>query len=210
MTDEEFYGRTLCTLRTAEQYLKEIIAKYPVETDTKSAISPVVNCQSRIKSAESMIKKLESRGLKADLNSALTGVYDAVGVRLICGFVDDVYKIAAWIEEQEELEIIQRKDYFAWPKPNGYRSYHLCLRICVGSAAGTLAEIQIRTMAVDFWATLEHRLKYKKKIPCEELIRKELKRCADEIAATDISMQTIRDMLENGFCEKNEEDTQSS
>lgn len=199
MTDEAFYGRALDTLRTAEQYLKDMIAGYPAEPDSKLAFSPVVNCRSRIKSAESMMKKLKNRGFQSDLDSALTDVYDAVGVRIICGFADDVYKIAAWLEEQEGLEIMERKDYFARPKPNGYRSYHICLRICAGSAAGTLAEIQIRTMAIDFWATLEHKLKYKKEIPCEELIRKELKRCADEIAATDMSMQTIRDMLENGF-----------
>jgi len=208
MTDEEFYGQALCTLRTAEQYLLEVIAKYSVESGIHQSASPVMKCQSRIKSAESMIKKLKGRGFKADLHSALNSVYDAVGIRIICGFVDDVYKIAAWIKGHKELEIIECKDYFAWPKPSGYRSYHLCLRICAGNAAGILAEIQIRTMAIDFWATLEHQLKYKKKIPCEELIRKELKRCADEIAATDISMQTIRDMLENGLFEKKEEDTE--
>lgn len=201
MTDEEFYDRSLNTLRMAEQYLLEMIAGYLEETalDRTGFMQPVMNCQSRIKSAESMIRKLESRGLKADLHAALTEVYDAVGIRIICGFADDVYRVAAWLEGREELEIMQRKDYIAWPKPNGYRSYHLCLRIGAGNAKGTLAEIQIRTMAIDFWATLEHQLKYKKNIPCEELIRKELKRCADEIAATDISMQTIRDMLESGF-----------
>lgn len=201
MTDEEFYEQSLNTLRTAEQYLLEIIAGYREETalDGTGFMQSVMNCQSRIKSAESMIRKLESRGLKADLHTALTEVYDAVGIRIICGFADDVYRVAAWLEKREELEIIQRKDYIAWPKPNGYRSYHICLRIGAGNAKGTLAEIQIRTMAIDFWATLEHQLKYKKNIPCEELIRKELKRCADEIAATDISMQTIRDMLESGF-----------
>lgn len=204
MTDEEFYGQALPVLKMAEQYLLEIITQYP---NRQTAIRPVISCQSRIKSAESMIKKLENRGFEAILPSALSKVYDAVGIRIVCGFVDDVYKIAKWLEGKKELEIVQSKDYIAWPKPNGYRSYHLCLRICGGSAAGTLAVIQIRTMALDFWATLEHQLKYKHKIPCEELIRAELKRCADEIAATDISMQTIRDMLENGFCEEIKEDS---
>lgn len=207
MTDEEFYGQALPALKTAEQYLLEMIAEYP---GRQASIRPVISCQSRIKTAESMLKKLENRGFKADRRSALTDVFDAVGIRIICGFVDDVYKVAKWLEGKKELEIVQSKDYIACPKPNGYRSYHLCLRICEGSAAGTLAEIQIRTMAIDFWATLEHQLKYKQKISCEELIRKELKRCADEIAATDMSMQTIRDMLENGLCEENEKNTESS
>lgn len=201
MRDEEFYGQSLCTLRAAEQYLLEMVAEYQSEAASGKTepVHPVMNCRSRIKTADSMIKKLENRGFNTDLHAALTDVYDAVGIRIVCGFVDDVYKIAAWLEKQETLKIIHRKDYFAWPKPNGYRSYHLCLQIRAGDTKGTMAEIQIRTMAIDFWATLEHQLKYKRKIPCEELIRKELKRCADEIAATDISMQTIRDMLENDF-----------
>ena len=207
MTDEEFYGKALVDLKMAESYLLELIAGYP---DRQAAIRPVVSCQSRIKSAESMIKKLGNRGFEKNLASALSNVYDAVGIRIVCGFVDDVYKIARWLEAKEALEIIRSKDYIARPKPNGYRSYHICLRIREGNAAGTLAEIQIRTMALDFWATLEHQLKYKQKIPCEELIRAELKRCADEIAATDISMQTIRDMLENEFYRKNEKDTEGS
>lgn len=210
MTDKEFYGQTLYTLKAAERYLLGLVAEYPVPSALQPSASPVMRCQSRIKTAESMIKKLENRGFKADLHCALTCVYDAVGIRIICGFMDDVYKIAAWLEGREELEIIQRKDYIAWPKPNGYRSYHLCLRIRRGNAAGTLAEIQIRTMAIDFWATLEHQLKYKQKIPCEELIRKELKRCADEIAATDLSMQTIRDMLDGGFAEENGSGTENT
>lgn len=203
MKDEEFYGQSLSRLKTAEQYILEIIEEYQEMTGSEISLpgDSVMNCRSRIKSAESMIKKLESRGFTANLHSALTEVYDAVGIRIVCGFVDDVYNVAAWLEKRTEFKILQRKDYIAWPKQNGYRSYHLCLRICAGSAQGTLAEIQIRTMAIDFWATLEHQLKYKQKIPCEELIRKELKRCADEIAATDISMQTIRDMLESGFGE---------
>lgn len=207
MTDEEFYGQALAVLKTAQRYLLDMIAEYPIR---QTAIRPVISCQSRIKSAESMIKKLQNRGFETNLASALSRVYDAVGIRIVCGFVDDVYQIARWLEGKAELKIIQSKDYIARPKPNGYRSYHLCLQIRHGCAAGTLAEIQIRTMALDFWATLEHQMKYKQKIPCEELIRAELKRCADEIAATDISMQTIRDMLEDGFCEQNEENTECS
>lgn len=210
MTEEEFYGEALDTLRAAEEYLLQMIEGCSSAADTGQLRNAVTSCQSRIKSPESMVKKLEGRGIKAGRESALTCVYDAVGIRIICGFMDDVYKVASWIEKQEELEIIERKDYIAWPKPNGYRSYHLCLRLRSGVAAGTLAEIQIRTMAIDFWATLEHQLKYKQKIPCEELIRKELKRCADEIAATDISMQTIRDMLESGFCRENRNITENS
>lgn len=188
MTDEEFYKEALGVLKDAESYLLSLIGQY---RDS----SPIISCKSRIKSAQSMVEKLERQGFEITLQSALEKVYDAVGIRIICGFVDDVYHVSEWLENCSGIEIIHRKDYIAYPKPNGYRSLHLCLRIREGTAAGTLAEIQIRTMAIDFWATLEHRLKYKHKIPHEDLIRRELKRCADEIAATDMSMQTIRDML---------------
>lgn len=188
MTDAEFYGDSLRVLKDAERYLLELIEQYP----NRSAI---VSCQSRIKSAQSMLEKLERQDFDRNLQSALQNVYDAVGIRIICGFIDDVYCVAEWLAQYPGIEIERRKDYIAYPKENGYRSLHLCLRICEGAAVGTLAEIQIRTMAIDCWATLEHQLKYKHKIPHEDLIRRELKRCADEIAATDMSMQTIRDML---------------
>lgn len=203
MSDEEFYADKLETLKSAQNYLLALISKYPRQTELHG-LCPIVQCQSRIKSAQSMIQKLERQSLEVSLSSALTNVYDAVGIRIICGFIDDVYRVTQWLEEQPSLRIIKKKDYIAFPKPNGYRSYHLCLQICESDIAGTLAEIQIRTMALDFWATLEHQLKYKKEIPHEELIRSELKRCADEIAATDMSMQTIRDLLEgepNGILE---------
>ena len=188
MTDGEFYGDALCVLKDAKNFLLELVGQYPDR-------AAIVSCQSRIKAAQSMIEKLGRQGFDVNLQSALQRVYDAVGIRIICGFIDDVYRVGEWLSTCPEIEIDRRKDYIAYPKPNGYRSLHLCLRICDGAAAGTLAEIQIRTMAIDCWATLEHQLKYKHKIPHEELIRRELKRCADEIAATDMSMQTIRDML---------------
>ncbi|MCM1411880.1 MAG: RelA/SpoT domain protein [Lachnospiraceae bacterium] len=196
MTDQEFYGDVYPVLGMAEQFLLELVAEYPGYGDGSPEYRQIIACQSRIKSADSMMHKLEKRGFEVSRQSALKNAYDAVGIRIICGFFDDVYKVAGWLEENKAIQILQKKDYIAFPKPNGYRSLHLCLRICKGSAAGVHAEIQIRTMAIDFWATLEHQLKYKKEIVHEDLIRKELKRCADEIAATDMSMQTIRDMLE--------------
>lgn len=90
---------------------------------------------------------------------------------------------------------MKEKDYYAYPKPNGYRSYHILLKIADGAGKGCRAEIQVRTIANDFWATLEHQIKYKKDMPNEKLIRSELKRCADEIASVDLSMQTIRDII---------------
>ena len=106
-----------------------------------------------------------------------------------------MYRFVRWIKQQPSVRIIEERDYHAYPKSNGYRSYHVLLEIAEGDVSGYRAEVQVRTIANDFWATLEHQLKYKKDIPNEKLIRSELKRCADEIASVDISMQTIRDII---------------
>ena len=196
-SDAEFYGAALPALQEAEKTLLQMVNRYRAITENRSRIRPVEKCHARIKSARSMIEKLGRRNLEISAQSALCKVYDAVGIRIICGFVDDVYRVAAWLSVQPEIEIVDQKDYIAYPKPNGYRSLHLRVRLVTERAAPVLAEIQIRTMAIDFWATLEHELKYKKEIGHEALLRSELKRCADEIAATDLSMQTIRDIIEN-------------
>lgn len=196
MTNEEFYGTAFPALQEAEQILLKTVSRYSYAASGSNENDSIEKCRSRIKSPASMMQKLERLHLETNLHSALHEVYDAVGIRIICGFIDDVYRVAEWLSRQPEITVICQKDYIAYPKPNGYRSYHLQVKLNTGMAAGILAEIQIRTMAIDFWATLEHELKYKKEIKQEALIRRELKRCADEIAATDLSMQTIRDIIE--------------
>ncbi len=117
-----------------------------------------------------MIGKLKRLNLEVNLQSALYEVYDAVGIRIICGFMDDVYRVAGWLSRQPEIEIVGQKDYIAYPKANGYRSLHMRVKLKVEVAEGIFAEIQIRTMAIDVWATLEHELKYKKTIKQDRLI----------------------------------------
>ncbi|MCD8077093.1 MAG: hypothetical protein LUE63_01710, partial [Lachnospiraceae bacterium] len=104
------------------------------------------------------------------------------------------------LQARDEYEVREVKDYISYPKPNGYRSLHLILRFTGGRMKGLQAEIQVRTIAIDFWAALEHQMKYKQTIDSsyEKIVREELKRCADEIASVDISMQTIRDLLCGG------------
>ncbi len=101
--------------------------------------------------------------------------------------------MAGWLKEQPGIEIVQEKDYYSYPKPNGYRSYHILLKTLPDE---THAEMQLRTIATDFWAELEHQLKYKKEIPNEKMLHGELKRCADEIASLDLPMQTIREIIQ--------------
>ena len=193
MTHEEFYGSDYARMINVEQRLLELIDQYP-KANTED-VKPIIYVCSRIKDPVSMIAKLKKRGLSASKESALCEVFDAISIRIVCSFTEDVYRVASWLSEHSCLKVIQKKDYIAYPKPNGYRSYHMQVKIQEGPGKGLLAEIQVRTIATDFWATLEHQIKYKKDLLHEKLIRDELKRCADEIASVDLSMQTIRDII---------------
>lgn len=173
----------------AEKFLLDMVDQYPKKENTD--LNPIVYRCSRIKSPDSMMRKLEEHGFPPTRDYALTRLYDAVGIRIVCAFAEDVYNIIHWLKANPELTVIREKDYIAYPKANGYRSYHLLVHV----PSGMHAEIQVRTIATDFWATLEHQLKYKKSLQHEELIRSELKRCADEIASVDLSMQTIREII---------------
>lgn len=196
MTCEEFYGTAeYQKLKTTEKVLMDLIEEYSATKREKEGVKPIVYSCSRIKSPESMMEKLKQRGFEQTKEAALNEVFDAVGVRAICAFAEDVYRLVRWLKQQRCIHIVMEKDYYEYPKPNGYRSYHILLRMTEGENKGCHAEIQIRTIANDFWATLEHQLKYKKDMPNEKLIRSELKRCADEIASVDLSMQTIRDII---------------
>lgn len=200
MTFEEYYGDNYPVLKEIERHLLELLDNYPVQ-ESLEGVQPIIYCKSRIKTPESMIDKLERQNLPTDCDTAMRQMHDAVGIRVICSFVDDVYAVADWICARSEYEVINRKDYMAYPKPNGYRSLHLILRIKEGAGKGMEAEIQLRTIAIDFWAALEHQIKYKHQVKNEKLMRDELKRCADEIASVDMSMQTIRDAIQKGDLE---------
>ena len=165
------------------------------EMKSRLGMDPVEHCLGRIKSEESMREKCVRKNLPVTTESALEKIYDAVGVRIVCAFVDDVFTIRDYIVNSGRYEVINEKDYINTAKPNGYRSYHMILRV----GGKYHAEIQLRTISMDTWAALEHHLKYKKKIGArQKLIEEELKRCADELASTDLSMQTIRDMILEG------------
>lgn len=197
MTYEEYYGNDLMRLKHMEKLLSDMIKEYPTKS-YPNGVEPILYCKSRIKQPESMIHKLERYGGLTDGSTALAKMHDAVGIRIVCSFVDDVYKVADWLSTREEFIIIETKDYIAYPKPNGYRSLHLILAFHSGTEQGLKAEIQLRTIAIDFWAALEHQMKYKKKIQHDKTIRDELKRCADEIASLDVSMQTLYDLIFSG------------
>lgn len=167
-------------------------------SDPESAIAEHIKC--RIKSTDSLIAKLQLRELEVSAESALRHLSDVVGARIITHFVGDIYTVLDMIEQNEHWRVKEVKDYIANAKPNGYRSLHVLLTVPfeVGGIDTIDVEIQLRTIAMDCWASLEHQLKYKKNIRSSALIIEELKRCADEMASTDLSMQTIRDLIQRG------------
>ena len=199
MTAREFYGPAFDQLRLAEKQVLGEVRQGQKAWREQGRPSPVLYTSSRIKSPDSMRRKLLLRGCPPTRQAALTQVRDAVGVRVICAFQNDVYLLAQWLEERPDFVVLETKDYISHPKENGYRSYHLILGIREGPGKGTTVEVQLRTIATDFWASLEHQLKYKREVPHEGLIREELRRCADEIASVDLSMETIRELLAGGF-----------
>ena len=126
---------------------------------------PIEYIKSRIKSEDSMKEKLQRKGLDVNIENALTKVYDATGIRIVCTFVDDVYDIIKKKKKYDDIEIVKEKDYIKNPKENGYRSYHLVIKVplnIAGKINYVYLEVQIRTIAMDFWSSLEHQMKYKK------------------------------------------------
>ncbi len=195
---ETFYKDSIVLLEGA---MNEIITRLNTIKKYKEVHNnrdPIEYISSRIKSEESMKEKLERKNLPITLESALTKVYDAVGIRIICSYIDDVYEIVDMLKKYNDLKVIKEKDYIKNPKENGYRSYHIVFQLLLdiaGEIKPVFFEIQIRTIAMDFWSNLEHQIKYKKDIKNQEIIVKELKRCADDIATNDVNMQTIRKMI---------------
>ncbi len=190
--ENSIYGDRKELLDKACSNLTDRIGQIRKELKESLGMDPVEHLLSRVKSEESMREKCRRKGLPETPQSALEEIHDAIGVRIVCAFVDDVYAIKERLLQLPGTELIEEKDYIRHAKPNGYRSLHMILRL----EEGFYAEIQLRTISMDTWAALEHHMKYKKDLGRDvTLIVSELKRCAEELASTDLSMQTIRDMI---------------
>lgn len=196
--EESFYKNSIVLFEGAIENITSklnIIKKHRKANKKRDPIEYII---SRIKTENSMKEKLVRKGFEITLENAITKIYDAAGVRIICAYIDDVYTIAEMLKKYNDLKVIKEKDYIKNPKINGYRSYHIVFELSLdlaGEITPVYIEIQIRTIAMDFWSNLEHQMKYKKNIKNQDFIVKELKRCADEIATTDINMQTIKNMI---------------
>ncbi len=188
---ESIYGGRLEEMEALMKDINEYINALNGRIYESTGMEPIEHCLSRIKSDESMREKCRRLGLPENEESALYEIHDAIGFRIVCAFLTDVYLVRDNLAKMPGAEVIQEKDYIKNAKPNGYRSLHLIIKY-----KGLFAEIQLRTVSMDTWASLEHHMRYKKNISGNtKLIEKELKRCADELSSTDISMQAIRDLI---------------
>ena len=190
-------------LMNYECAVMEVETKFNVLNNRLSILgehNPIESIKSRVKSLDSIIRKLEKLGVPITLESAEENLQDIAGVRVVCSFVDDIYRIEECLLAQEDITLIKRKDYISNPKPSGYRSLHLIIKTPVYTENGKkdmFVEIQMRTIAMDFWASLEHKLRYKKNLNPEtaEQLAKELESCAEESAKLDEKMLRIRDRI---------------
>lgn len=163
--------------------------------------NPIASIKSRIKSPASIYEKLRRRDLPFTVESIVNNLDDVAGVRVICPFISDVYAIAELIMQQDDITLLKAKDYIKDPKHNGYRSYHMIVEVPVFFSQGKhqmRAEIQIRTIGMDFWASVDHQLHYKKNLGLEkdvEKIERELRKAADAVHATDRHMEAIKYMI---------------
>ena len=182
--------------------LKEIQTKFEVlDTEFKLEYNrnPISSITTRLKRTESVMDKLERKGLPFTLSAIEEHIHDMAGIRVICSYIDDIYLIADALLRQDDVTLIARKDYIEHPKANGYRSLHLIVEVPVfltNHKRPMKVEVQIRTIAMDFWASLEHQMKYKQEIPDSDAVIAELRDCAAVIRETDERMLAIRRRIE--------------
>ncbi len=193
---EQFYGFIQINhlydsaIHTIETKLEIIDSEF----QSNFSRNPIHNISSRLKSPESIANKLIKKGIPITAESILSNLHDIAGVRVICHYIEDIYQIAHYLSMHDDIRIIKQKDYIQNPKPSGYRSLHLIVTVPVYLSTGKKVvpvEIQIRTIAMDFWASLEHQLRYKTKNNVPADLSEELRSLADTINSTDMRMEDI-------------------
>ena len=184
-----------CALMEVETKLNVLNAEFTMKNNR----NPFESIKSRIKTPKSILEKLRRKGFEISVKGIEENLADVAGISVICSFTDDIYYTAKMLTDQDDIRVIQVKDYIINPKPNGYRSLHLILEVPIflsNEKKNMKVEVQFRTIAMDFWASLEHKLKYKKNIENAEEISKELQRCAEASSQLDLRMQALRDRIE--------------
>lgn len=186
-----------CALMEIETKLKVLNNEFALQYNR----NPFESIKCRLKKPISIIEKMKRKGLDITVDNIEDNLNDIAGIRVICSFPEDIYAVSELLAQQDDLRVIASKDYIKNPKVNGYRSLHLIIEIPIflsNEKKNMKVEVQFRTIAMDFWASLDHKLKYKKNnLRHPELIMAELKKCADTITAIDYKMQEIRGLLED-------------
>ena len=187
-----------CAIMEVETKFNVLNEEFSLEYDR----NPIETIKTRLKSTESIIKKLVRRNFPLTVDSIEANLNDIAGVRVVCSFLEDIYLLADCLLQQDDVKLIQVKDYIKNPKPNGYRSLHLIIEIPIflkDEKKDMRVEVKLRTIAMDFWASLDHKLSYKKDIPEEEakLLRQELLECAQISADLDVRMGEIKNRIVN-------------
>lgn len=185
-----------CAIMEIETKFRVLDQEYSLEYDK----NPIEAIKSRVKSPESLAKKIRRKNIPMSLTSIEENIKDIAGVRVICSFPDDIYELEESFLKQDDIILIERKDYIKNPKPSGYRSLHLIVQVPIflqKNKKFVNVEVQFRTIAMDFWASLEHKLRYKKDIPADQAqqLQEELLACATQSAQLDNRMQEIRNQL---------------
>ena len=192
--------------------IKEVRTKFDVlnsEFNVRYQRNPISSITSRLKSSTSIMEKLARLDVPFSVDNVNEHLHDVAGIRVICSYVDDIYRLAHALAKQDDITVLNFKDYIKNPKPNGYRSYHMIVSVPVFFSDQTRemkVEVQIRTIAMDFWASLEHQLKYKKQVPDQKEIVDQLTKCATQIAEVDATMYELRKRIELAEDEPTEED----
>nr|WP_330393058.1 GTP pyrophosphokinase family protein [Anaerostipes sp. 992a] len=186
-----------CAIMEIETKFKVLNEQFSLQYDR----NPIETIKTRLKSQEGIMKKLKKKNLPLTVESIEENIRDVAGVRVVCSFPEDIYLLADCLLEQDDILLIQKKDYIQNPKESGYRSLHLIVEVPIflqNEKRPMKVEIQLRTIAMDFWASLEHKLRYKKNIKPEEAVRlaEELEKCARISAQLDYKMQEIRNRIQ--------------
>lgn len=183
--------------------LKQISTKLEILNDEFQHVhryNPIEHIKSRIKTSESIVKKLKKNGYESTIENMVKYVNDIAGIRVICSFTSDIYEIADMISNQSDIKIISVKDYIGSPKASGYKSYHMLVTVPVylsDRIVDTKVEIQIRTVAMDFWASLEHKIHYKFEGNAPDHIKDELIECAKMVSNLDARMLSLNEEVQN-------------
>lgn len=185
-----------CAIMEVETKFKVLNEQFSLQYDR----NPIESIKSRVKSMDSILKKVRRKNIPLDLDSIEENIRDIAGVRVICSFPEDIYLLADCLLRQDDIKLIEKKDYISNPKPGGYRSLHLIIEVPIFLENGKkpmMVEVQLRTIAMDFWASLEHKLRYKKNIPDVEAaqLADELRECAQISADLDNRMEAIRNRM---------------